>query len=723
MLRDHVLLPFTGNGRQPALDGLRGIAVIAVIAGHSAPDLIPGGTIGVDLFFVLSGLLITSILLDGLHRHSRTLSGTLGFWAGRARRLFPPLALVVGTTSVLAGRYGPPELWQRWRDDLWSGLTYTANYRFIATDTDYDVVTQGQSPLVHLWSLAVEEQFYLLWPLLLLIPPIRRNLPRWATLGALGATIIGSALVLVGAEPTRILFGTDTRATQLLIGAALGGLLWQHQRRSASAHALADVTPYGTPQDTPGGPRHTIDTDALPRPLAALARHPGLLATASALTLTAAALTPLPDTSAAAWTRILVVTLAGAGLLLVVTTTPDHLSARLLGTRPLTFLGVISYSIYLWHLPLLWLLSRTSSPDTWLSSNTATSQIGRTLLILALSSALALLSWLLIEGPLRAVPIQTQPPTLTRPLIALGAGSALLVGTAVVVAQQLAPTGVYAAMAIDAQRYPCPDGSPVCQVRDTARPDEWGCDEWPCVLYQPEGTPAATVLLTGDSVGRSLTPGLLTYAVSRRWAVVADTQGCSLVASPKFGYGGGDNPDNYDQPDCRDNDVMNWEQTLADYDIDVAVTMTSTMRAGVLRNGTPVYADEPDYPQAYAEAVEPALTALDNAGVPLVLVLMPHQTTAANCDTGRDYTPDTCILGGSYPPYEKPILEQIVAPRAGVTVDLTPVLCTSDPCGPGEPLVLRHDGSHVSFTGTTLTAPYIADAIEAALRTRTSADQ
>src|SRR4051812_16049700 len=153
-------------GYVPGLDGLRGIAVIAVLLFHGGVSWARGGFLGVDLFFVLSGYLITSLLLDELRR-----TGTIGlggFWSRRARRLVPALLLVVAAVGASALLVDPPGGLATLRGDGIATLGYIANWHYIAEGASYFGQTAAPSPLRHTWSLAIEEQFYLLWPLIVL---------------------------------------------------------------------------------------------------------------------------------------------------------------------------------------------------------------------------------------------------------------------------------------------------------------------------------------------------------------------------------------------------------------------------------------------------------------------------------------------------------------------------------------------------------------------------
>ena len=154
-----------GNGRVPALDGIRALAVLAVLAFHGGMPWARGGFLGVDAFFVLSGYLITSLLLTEWQRTGRI--AMLAFWARRARRLLPALLLLVLTVALTARYLVPVEEQRQLRGDGLGALFYVANWRMVLRGGDYFANTAGPSPLEHTWSLGVEEQFYLVCPLLL----------------------------------------------------------------------------------------------------------------------------------------------------------------------------------------------------------------------------------------------------------------------------------------------------------------------------------------------------------------------------------------------------------------------------------------------------------------------------------------------------------------------------------------------------------------------------
>jgi len=214
----------------PGLDGLRAIAVAAVLFYHADLTWFQGGYLGVDLFFVLSGFLISSLLLAEWHKQGRI--DLTAFWFRRARRLLPALLLMLSVSLAFAVVFLPDEV-ANLRNDAIAAATYITNWYLIFGQKSYFETVGRPSLFQHLWSLAVEEQFYLLWPLIVIF--IMKFWRRWALpLILLGAAASAAFMWLAydpNVDPSRLYYGTDARAASLLIGAALAFVLQPGQRR------------------------------------------------------------------------------------------------------------------------------------------------------------------------------------------------------------------------------------------------------------------------------------------------------------------------------------------------------------------------------------------------------------------------------------------------------------------------------------------------------------
>src|SRR5918994_4200979 len=209
----------------PGLDGLRALAVIAVLLYHSGLPWIPGGFLGVEVFFVISGFLITALLLAEWRTEGSV--DVKAFWMRRARRLLPALYLLIVATLAYAVVFLPGEV-AGLRGDVLAALGYVTNWYLVLAHASYFEAIGRPSLLKHLWSLAIEEQFYLLWPPMVAVGLSlgarrwrRRRLLFVALAGAAAAAVLMAALYRPEVDPSRLYFGTDTPATGLLTGAAL----------------------------------------------------------------------------------------------------------------------------------------------------------------------------------------------------------------------------------------------------------------------------------------------------------------------------------------------------------------------------------------------------------------------------------------------------------------------------------------------------------------------
>lgn len=346
-------------GYLPGLDGLRALAVMAVLVFHGDASWLPGGYLGVEVFFVLSGFLITTLLLREWRREG-TISLT-EFWGRRARRLLPALFVLLVATLSYALLFEADEV-VRLREDTLAALAYVTNWFLIFGDQPYFATAERPSLLQHLWSLAVEEQFYLVWPVafvvLMRLGGVRLAFAVTAA-GAAGSWLLGAWLWDPAGDPSRVYYGSDTRAGGLLAGAAL-------------AFALSRV-PLGV------GRGRSWDIDLL-----GAAALGGLALMAWHLKGTSAFLHRGGLTLAAALT---------AALLFAAVHPRANLLNRALEAPLLRWLGTRSYGIYLWHWPIF-MLTRPGQ-DIELEGTSLFA------LRMALTLTAAALSYRLIEEPIR----------------------------------------------------------------------------------------------------------------------------------------------------------------------------------------------------------------------------------------------------------------------------------------------------------------------------------
>lgn len=352
---------------RPEIDGLRAVAVLPVILFHAGFAPFAGGYVGVDVFFVISGYLITAILLDEIGRGAFTFGG---FYERRARRILPALFFVLAVTVPVAWFLMLPALFEDFARSLGLAALSLSNFYFMRTTSYFGIGAELQ-PLLHTWSLGVEEQYYLLFPPLLLL------LWRWgrrvASLGVAALALASLAVAVWGAgyDPARNFFFTPSR-------------FWELGAGSLCAFAI-------------GG---------------RVRRPSGLLAGLGLAMIIGAVLgfdaeTPSP----ALWTLVPV---AGA-VLVVLFAGPDTMAARLLALGPLVAVGLISYSAYLWHQPLFAFarLASLQPPGPWLMGALA-----------LLTLALAWATWRFVEQPFRRRPL----PVLPRRPALFGTAAAVIAG-------------------------------------------------------------------------------------------------------------------------------------------------------------------------------------------------------------------------------------------------------------------------------------------------------
>ncbi len=354
-----------------SIDGLRAIAVTAVVLYHLGISWIPGGFLGVDLFFVISGYVITRLILDSINQSSAL--DLRAFYAARVRRIYPGFLFMVISTIIFIGVWAPEAI-KRFLSDLPYALSGTINWALVARHQDY-FETIGRPPLLqHTWSLAVELQFYLIWPIILLTVLKYFGKKNIARIALFIAIISGTTLFLVSlqldqansAQVSHIYFGTDTHSLGLFLGSALA-VSWIPQNLSANITRRA--------QDV-------IDGIGVV----------GLLGLISTFLFI--------DESNASLYRI-AFPLAGIfGCLVIISLVhPASRFAPIISTAPFRWIGQRSYGIYIWH----WVIFQVTRPSVDLSGETWALYLARVLLVLALADIS--LRW--VEIPFRQGPVQT----------------------------------------------------------------------------------------------------------------------------------------------------------------------------------------------------------------------------------------------------------------------------------------------------------------------------
>lgn len=333
------------------IDGLRALAVLPVVAYHVGIGAAPGGFVGVDVFFVISGYLITLVLLKDIANHQFSL---VRFYERRVRRIVPALVPILIVTYVVCARYSLPSEFLAYSKSLIAATLSASNFYFWST-TSYFSAPAGTEPLLHTWSLAVEEQFYIFWPLCLWLA--FRFLRNRVLLATSLVAALSFALSAVGAftHPTATFYLVPTRAWELLLGAMLALGLFPSPANARVREVLSLM---------------------------------GFLLICSSVFLIRSYM-PFPGLLAAP---------ACIGALLIILAGRDgpSLVGRLLSWRPIAFIGLISYSVYLWHWPLV-----VFQRDYGIFLIPGAPGRDQKLLVIACSLILGALSWKFVEQPFR----------------------------------------------------------------------------------------------------------------------------------------------------------------------------------------------------------------------------------------------------------------------------------------------------------------------------------
>ncbi len=636
----------------PALDGVRGLAVVAVLLFHGGVAWAATGWLGVDAFFVLSGFLITTLLVREHATAGRI--ALVPFWVRRARRLLPALLAVVAACLALAA-LSPDGVTPGLRDSALATVGYVENWHLLLDD-DGGYFAQGgpPSPLRHAWSLSVEEQFYVVWPLVAVAALAVRGTRVFVAVCALGAAAsVAWAFVLWTRDVPmdRLHLGTDTRAQGLLIGATAAVLLARHpDGRWARRLGL-----------------------------------PGLLAALSV----AALLLQAPEQTAYAGPLTLFC-VAVAVVLVAVVRAPEHGVARLLAWPPLVALGQLSYALYLWHWPVF--LALTGS---------RTGLTGWPLLAVraAVSLALAVITSRLIEQPFRSGRWSSPRRVMT----ALPAAAAVVTAAAVVAAAAAPPP----------ETTPVLDGPAVAAPPPSAAPSPPPTAAAPSALPSaapPSAappSPAATrddgptrVLVVGDSVAMTLAAAL--PSSDSATVINGGVLGCGLLESGRYRYAG----DVDSTPQQCAGTPARWAAAAREHSADVVAVLVGRWEVMDREiDGRWTAVGEAGYERHLRHRLTVALRTVAAAGTRVVLLTAPYSRRVERPDGGL-WPEDTTERVDRW--------NDLVRQVAGEQQPAVPVIDLNRRTGPQgryaervEGIRLRYDGLHITARAGRWLAPWL----------------
>ncbi len=630
---------------RPDIEGLRAVAILLVVAAHAGVPWLTGGFIGVDVFFVLSGYLITRLLADELSRTGRVQFAH--FYARRFRRLLPALLLMLGLCMLLGTQLVPTAQQETLGDAAAAAALWGSNLLFAFDRLDYFGADSSGNLLLHTWSLGVEEQFYLVWPLLLVAAygtwrestsPSRLNLIQllWLVAGVSFAACV----FITSIEPRHAFYLMPMRAWQF----ALGGLAGLYFADRGSNDAIA--SPQAASILGWLGLAGILITAVL---LGDGVRYPG------------------------AWA--LLPTLCTLAVLVCGARAPQASAIRLLSKPAMTAIGRVSYSWYLWHWPVLVfgsLVWPTPSP-------------GLRLALVLGSLLLAWLSWRFVEAPIRHNAHILQPPR--RAIL----GALLLMGCAVAGSFQ------WQTMAREALE------QPAYQRTLRARMDmpalyRKQCDQWyhsdalvPCEFGNPQAS--RTVVVLGDSIGLQWFPAIERIFDPSQWRIVVMTKSaCPIVDEPIF----------YARIGREYTECARWREAalahiagMAPTEVILGSTQTYDLSSAQWQDGT-------------ARILRRLAPAAGRIHILRGTPLLPFDGPDCVAPRGAlwDHIASTSCMAPAHDPQSDAVFQALQAAASGFdnvrVVDMTNAVC------PGGMCAAQRDGSLTYRDGRHLTASFVA---------------
>jgi len=648
------------------IDGLRAISILLVVTFHSRTGPFSGGFVGVDVFFVISGFLITGLLFrEACARGTISLAG---FYARRIRRLLPLSVLVLVSTVIVGFVLLPPIDHAALLADARSAALYIANWRFAGQATAYSDTGPSDSLFVHYWSLSIEEQFYLLWPLLILVVTnllARRGRSlRPALLGVMaGLTMISLSLsiILTRSQGSAAYYATHLRIGELAVGAGI-------------ALALPWV-------------RH------MPRRTANVSGALGMAGIVAAAVLFRASM-PYPGSA-------VILPVVGSALVLASGTAHPTWVSRVLSLRPLPALGRVSYGWYLWHWPAFGVAQLLLPEDA--SSQTTTLA---TAAALTTSLGLAILSYHLVEQPVRRSRRLVASP---RASLATGLALTLFAVGAITLPGRLMRDAPAEAAAADGGVVAAVGGFSLAMTPQQARADRVrgmdGCHVGVasttvrdgCVFGARDG--ARTIALIGDSHAQHWFPVLEELARQQGWRLLAWTKSaCPVIDVPIY----------YGKLKREYTECAEWRRnlirTLASHQrIDLIVVGRIAGYKELVLDASGDRLPESGVEEAWAAGATRTFAHFVRvAEKVLVLEETPSATfDVPSCLSGSPQDPSACAFPSTGRVDRDAILvaaERAVAPPGVAFGDLTDALCPSDPCPvvTRDGLIIYRDSNHMT---------------------------
>lgn len=644
---------------RPDIQALRAFAILSVLVYHLWPTKLDGGYIGVDIFFVISGYLITGQLWRQVERNNKV--NFADFWARRARRLLPASLLVIATTAVATFFLTPKTWFLSIVGDIFSSTFYVQNWLLASKATDYLQEDAPDSPFIHFWSLSVEEQYYVFWPIVMFAAlwlSRKAKSHKETVVAVLAAIFVGSfaySIYLTATLPELAYFSTFTRAWEFAAGAMLSVLL--SGEKAASSRVANNPAFFWVGLALMTAPVFLFDSK-----------------------------TPFPSF----WAAIPVL---GAVLVLFGGQSTSRLvPRRLFAVKPIQFVGDISYSLYLWHMPLIilapWILYR---------------DIGNKdrVVIFAIAVVLGWLSKRFVEDPVRFGKLSKLLPSRQLMVSAVGLASvaALAFGSQIAAADIFKNSWAYNSITptLDTVK----DDKPAIET-DECRSSTNEAQFKTCVRGVADGS--VRVALIGDSHARQYYAGIEKIALANDWQLTVISKSACPLLDPALW------PSKVSYKSCKPWNIEFEKYLAKTKPFDLVINSSSSL----------VTQNRPDYSVAYKSVIEKIVA----TGAQVVVIADNPKPLDANRSNGSPLNYKSCLETATAETISKCAvtrkaalepadgLPAAVAGMPGVSISYLVDLYCSEICLPViDGILVYRDHSHITNTFAEWLAPYIEKAI------------